>query len=96
MPDEIEVGYSVKELIKGLSDRIDSFMQMMASKADQTAVSQVQVRVDNHESRILTLEHEAASSAKNTSAKSEFRRWVIPVILSLVTAGVLILQVLHP
>lgn len=98
MPEEAEiaVAYTVKELIKGLSDRIDGFMQMMASKADQSTVSQVQLRQDNHEVRIARLELDMENQAKNVTAKSEFRRWAIPAIASIGAVAVTIFQVWHP
>lgn len=96
MPEEVEVYYTVKELIKGLSDRIDGFMQMMASKADQATVSQVQLRQDNHEVRIAKLEFDVENSVKTNTAKREFRRWVIPAVASVGAVAVTIFQVWHP
>ena len=95
MPDEVEVAYTVKELIKGLSDRIDGFMQMMATKADQAQVAQAMIRIDAHETRLAKVEHEQETMAKHSSAKSDFKRWLIPVILSGATIAVLVIQVFH-
>lgn len=95
MPEEVEVAYTVKELIKGLSDRIDGFMTMMASKADQTVVSQAQIRIDNHETRLAAVEHELKATAEHSSASSDFKRWLVPVILSLATVTALVVQVFH-
>lgn len=95
MDNELEVSYSVKELIKGLSDRIDAFMQMMANKADQSTVAQVQLRIDQHETRLARIEHHQENEAKQDSASSEFKRWLIPVLLSIVPVAVLLMQVFH-
>lgn len=95
MPEEVEVYYTVKELIKGLSDRIDGFMQMMATKADQAQVAQAMIRIDAHETRLARVEHEVEAAAKHSSATSEFKRWLIPVVLSACTIAVLVIQVFH-
>lgn len=96
MPEEVEVYYTVKELIKGLSDRIDGFMQMMGQKADQATVAQIMLRQDQHEVRIAKLELDSEFKTKTSTAKQEFRRWVVPVVASCAAVGVTIFQVWHP
>lgn len=96
MPDEVEVYYTVKELIKGLSDRIDGFMQMMGQKADQATVAQMMLRQDQHEVRIAKLELTQETAAKSSTAKQEFRRWIIPALASVGAVAVAVFQVWHP
>ena len=96
MSDEIEIGYSVKELLKGLSDRIDGFMALLGSKADAASVAHAMERIDGLDNRVKDLEHISKSGKALDRARQEFRRWAVPVLLSTATTLVLVFQVIHP
>jgi excinuclease UvrABC nuclease subunit len=97
MTDEPEasVSYTVKELLQQLNNRIDAFMTLLGSKADQSSVAHVNERVDQLEPRVTTLEQHRASQLNHSTAKREFQRWAIPVALSLATVAVMLMQVFH-
>lgn len=98
MPDnnEVEISFSVKELLQQLNTRIDAFMTLLASKADQSSVAHVAERVDKLDTRVTKIEHTEQDRTSHRSAATEFRRWFVPVLISLMTAAVLIYQVLRP
>lgn len=96
MSDEAEVSYTVKELLSQLNSRIDAFMTLLGSKADQSAVAHLSERVDVHENRLSTLEHDGKAKDAHRSAAQEFRRWIVPTALTLVMVGVMVWQAVHP
>jgi hypothetical protein len=95
MSDDAEVSYTVKELLKQLSDRIDTFMSLIGSKADQASVAQLHDKVEQVEARVTTVEHTLKANDNHTRANQEFRRWAWPVAISVLTALILILQAFH-
>ena len=96
MPDEIEVSYTVKELLKGISDRIDGFMAIVGSKANQADVAHAFERIDGLDNRVTTIEHTHQAAKQSSSAKREFRRWAVPTLASLAAVIVTLIQVFHP
>lgn len=96
MPDEPEVSYTVKELLSQLNSRIDAFMTLLGSKADQTVVAHVVERVDQLDTRVGVLETDGKATAKHFTAKQDFRRWVVPTVISVAAVVVAILQAVHP
>ena len=95
MPDDAEVSYTVKELLEKLDRRIGEFMSLLSSKADQTTVALLAQRVDKHEIRITELEHDGKAKAERNRTALEFRRWLVPVCLSVVPVAILVVQVFH-
>ena len=96
MGDEVEVSFTVKELLQDLNRKIDGFMQLLASKADVSSVAHAHERIDQAENRILTIEHKQQENERHGSARREFRRWVVPVVIAMATAAVMVLQVFRP
>src|SRR6185312_6259411 len=95
MPDELEVSYSVKELLQQLNMRIDAFMTLLASKADQSSVIHVSDRIDQLEPRVTNLENIQKFQARHSSARQEFRRWIVPTLISLAAVAAAVFQVVH-
>lgn len=90
-----EVTYSVKELIQGLSEKIDLFMSLLGNKADQSSVAHANERIDGIDRRLTAIEHSSQANDKSARASQEFRRWMAPVLLSIAMIAVTLFQALH-
>lgn len=108
MPQDDEepnvVSYSVKELLAEIKTSIDKLDSKLGSKADreevQTLAGQLQQEVQelnrqlNHErSRIDNLVNADAVESTATARLIEWRRWAIPVVLSVAMIIISTIQV---
>lgn len=95
MADEPVVTYTVSELLKQIDGKLERLFDKLASKADQAAVDALSRQMQNHDEQIRTLMDAYQGEARERREKAEWRKWIIPVLLSLLTVVMMAFQAWH-
>lgn len=90
-PVEPQVTYSVKEILDRIESKMDGFVQGLAAKADANALVLLSQQVDQHATDIAGLKSRLDAAEQEARAKSDWRRWLIPVVLSIVSTAAFVL-----
>lgn len=85
MPVEPQVSYSVKEILDRIEGKMDSFTAGLAAKADASAVVQLQQIVDGNTNQLTDIQGRLTAAEKRAAARMDYRRWLIPTIISIVS-----------
>ncbi|MFJ5532514.1 hypothetical protein [Streptomyces sp. NPDC093261] len=83
MADDSTVSYSVKELIERLERKLDTYLTLLAGKADRTDVQALEQRVGKVEDHLSVLVEREHVQEKHTEGK----RWLITALASIVVAA---------
>lgn len=86
--DDPAITYSVKELLTDITRKLDNALAAIAAKADT-------VRVDAIEKDVQFLMSHVKTTKETASLRVEWRRWFIPVLLSVVMAVATIVSMFH-
>jgi len=95
LPVEPQISYSVKEILKRIEDKVDDLIRGLAFKADTSHVESLNQRVDRAEDRITAIEHRNQSRDEHERGHAEWKRWLIPTVLTAALTVATILSLLH-
>lgn len=96
MADEPMVSYPISEVLRQISDKIDRLGDLLTLKADKAELEALTVRVTANEQQVKVLLAANVAEATNVKARQEWRKWIVPVVLSVLTIVVMALQIWHP
>ena len=95
MSDEQEpsITYTVRDILQRIEGKVDDTLRLLGGKADHSDVAAlfrkfeaVEQRVDNVDMRLTSVEQaredDASRQEKQRSARVEWRRWIIPLIIT--------------
>lgn len=88
MDDEPVISYSVKDILSRVEGKLDAALIAIATKADHSEMVKLAERVAHLE---LIEEHREAAAKWHT----EWKRWLIPTILSALLTASTIFALLH-
>lgn len=94
MPVEPQVSYSVKEILDRIEGKVDTLVAGLASKADVSALIALGQQVDQHSRLLDQLSQRLKDTDETAAAKQDWRRWIIPTILSLVATAAMIIPLI--
>lgn len=85
---EPTISYSVKDILSRVEGKLDAALISVATKAEHADVAKL-------ETRVRELERNEAMRSKASRWQADFRRFIIPTVISAIAALAYIAQVFH-
>lgn len=86
--EEVQVTYTLREVLADINRKLDSLTVMLAGKADSS-------RVDELDSRVRAVEAAQEHGRKSRDERAHAREWLIPVLLTAVIVVITVIQFFH-
>jgi hypothetical protein len=96
MADEPVVSYPISEVLKEISAKIDRLFDALASKVDKAEFDALAAKVETQGTQLQTVLTANVNAATDQRNRQQWRQWIIPVLLSVLTIIVAALQVWRP
>jgi uncharacterized protein YhaN len=92
--DEPVIAYSVKDILTemraDITNKLDRLFDLLALKADKGDLAALQQKVDAHDLHLAQIQGELDRAHNHVAWRSEWRRWLIPTILSVAMIAIMI------
>lgn len=84
MSDEPKIEYTVKEVVDRIDRKIDQFIGILNQKVDRAEFLLLLERVDDVEATQKAMASRIKHDERKAKDRREWRRWVIPTVITLV------------
>ena len=88
MDEEPSVSYSLREVLDNINQKLDTAINLIHGKADQSRVDEIDVRLRAAEAHITRTE-------LTKQGKAHYREWLIPTLFTAALVVLTTLQALH-
>lgn len=88
MGDEVQVTYSLKEVLDEIKAKLDQSIAVSHGKADAVDVLDLKARM-------VLVEVFMKQSEKETAAKSHYREWIVPTMAAVALVIISLLPLFH-
>jgi hypothetical protein len=92
---EPTVNIPISELLRKIDEKIDKLIDALSTKADKAELHALAVKVDSHDDQLKTLLAANVAAANERKSQTEWRRWMIPIVISVASVIATALQVWH-
>jgi anti-sigma-K factor RskA len=93
--DDGKVSYSFRELFDRLEQKIDTFVGLLANKADQHDLRALEGRMSHAERRLDLLDERERGEKTHEQRRTDHWRWLIPAAAAVALAAATIAQLVH-